>query len=177
MDRARFQHVLDSSRMGDPTALSMEDLRTRRSELQGVEVTLSYQRRMAQGRLDIVAAERRRRETGGQPLDPEGIVAQLSEILAPRTRGPGNGRLAQLLAPDPDEAETPELDAIAGPDVLASLTELTDDDLDRLVDALAEFESECSAARRQLHERIDQLQAEVVRRYRTGEATVETLLK
>lgn len=177
MNRARFQQVLDTDGEGDPAALSMVDLRARRSELQGVEVTLSYQRRMAQGRLDIVAAERRRRENGGEPLHPEGIVAQLSEILAPRTRGAGSGRLSQLLAPEPDEAETPELDAIAGPGVLASLPDLSDDGLDRLIDALAEFESQCSATRRQLHERIDALQAEVVRRYRTGEATVETLLQ
>ncbi len=177
MDRARFEHVLDSDQENDPAGLSMVDLRTRRSELQGVEVTLSYQRRMAQGRLDIVANERRRRESGGEPLDAEGIVAQLSEILSPRTRGPGTGRLSQLLAPEPDDAETPELDAIAGPDVMAALPHLTDDELEALVDALAEFEAECSAIRRRLHERIDTLQAEVVRRYRTGEATVETLLR
>ncbi len=177
MDRARFEHVLDSDHEIDPGAFSMEDLRTRRSELQGVEVALSYQRRMAQGRLDIVAAERRRRETGGDPLDAEGIVAQLSEILSPRTRGPGTGRLSQLLAPEPSDAETLELDAIAGPDVLASLPSLADDELEALVDSLAEFESECSATRRRLHEQIDRLQAEVVRRYRSGEATVETLLQ
>ncbi len=176
MDPARFEHVLGGER-GDVAGLSMEELRARRAELQGAEVTLSYQRRVAQGRLDIVAAERRRRETGGEPPDPEGMVAHLSEILAPRTRGPGPGRLSQLLAPDPAEVETPELDAIAGPDVLASLPSLGDDDLERLVAELADFEVACSTTRHRLHERIDQLQAEVVRRYRTGEATVETLLQ
>jgi hypothetical protein len=163
--------------VGDPASLSMDELRTRRGELQAVEVTLSYQRRMAQGRLDIVAAERHRRDTGGQPLDHEGIVGQLSEILAPHTRAPGSGRLSQLMAPDPDDAQTPELDGIAGPGVLASLPELTDAELGQLVDDLAEFEAQCSGLRRQLHERIDQLQHEVVRRYRTGEASVETLLQ
>ena len=177
MDRARLEHVLAAERGGDPTSLSMEELRIRRSELQTVEVTLSYQRRMAQGRLDIVAAERHRRQTGGEPLDHEGIVGQLSEILAPHTRGPGAGRLSQLLAPDPDDAQTPELDEIAGPGVLASLSELTDAQIDQLIDDLAEFESQCSSLRRELHERIDQLQHEVVRRYRTGEASVETLLQ
>lgn len=177
MDRAHVARVLDTDQVGEPATLSMEDLRSRRSELQGVEVTLSYQRRVAQGRLDIVVAERRRRESGGALLEPEGIVAQLSEILSPNTRGTGNGRLSQLLAPEPDETETPELDAIAGADVLASLSDVGDGDLDALVDDLAEFEAECSVTRRRLHEQIDALQAEVVRRYRTGEATVETLLR
>ncbi|CAN5798412.1 hypothetical protein BH24ACT2_BH24ACT2_06960 [soil metagenome] len=177
MDQARLQHVLAPEWMGDPSALSMEELRARRAELQGVEVTLSYQRRMAQGRLDIVAAERHRRDQGDAAPAPEAVVAHLTGILAPNTRGQGNGRLSQLLAPEPTEAETPELDAIAGANVLASLPTLSDEDLDRLIEDLAEFEAGCSRSRRALHDRIDSLQGEVVRRYRTGEASVETLLR
>ncbi len=177
MDLVGLDHVLAPDWIGDPATLPMHELRARRAEAQAFEVTLSYQRRVAQGRLDIVAAERRRREEGGDPLDHEQMVAQLSEILAPHTRTPGMGRLSQLLAPDPDGTDTAELDAIAGPGVLASLQDLNDDELDELVGALADFEMRCSALRRELHDRIDQLQAEVVRRYRTGEATVENLLQ
>lgn len=177
MDQARIEHVLAPEWIIDPTALPMEELRARRAELQEVEVTLSYQRRMAQGRLDIVAAERQRREHGGPPPDPDAVVAHLTDILAPNTRGQGTGRLSQLLAPEPAEAETPELDALAGPDVLASLPAMSDDGLSRLIDGLAAFEAGCSRSRRALHDRIDSLQHEVVRRYRTGEATVETLLR
>lgn len=161
----------------DPASLSMEELRVRRAEGQAVEVALSYQRRMAQGRLDIVAAERQRRTAGGEPFDHERMVAQLSEILAPRTRSPGVGRLPQLMAPEPTEAETPELDAIAGPGVFASLTERSDADIEQLVDDLAAFERRCSSLRRELHDRIDLLQAEVVRRYRSGEVSIESLLQ
>jgi hypothetical protein len=177
VDLDRLDDVLAPDWVDDPAALSMRELRERRSQAQAVEVTLSYQRRVAQGRLDIVAAERRRREEGGEALHHEQIVAQLSEILAPHTRAPGAGRLSQLLAPDAAGTETAELDAIAGPAVLASLQDLSDDDLDQLLAALADFEVRCSALRRELHDRIDLLQAEVVRRYRTGEATVENLLQ
>ncbi len=177
MDLVGLDDVLAPDWIGDPAALPMQELRARRAQAQAVEVTLSYQRRVAQGRLDIVAAERRRREEGGDLLDHEQMVAQLSEILAPHTRAPGTGRLSQLLAPDAAGTETPELDAIAGPRVLASLQDLTDDELDELVAALADFEVGCSALRRELHDRIDLLQAEVVRRYRTGEVTVENLLQ
>ena len=38
-------------------------------------------------------------------------------------------------------------------------------------------EAELSARRRTLHERIDVLQAEITRRYKTGEASVESLLR
>lgn len=177
MDQARIEHVLDPAWVPDPSSLPMEELRERRGELQEVEVTLSYQRRIAQGRLDIVAAERERRAQGGPPLDPDAVVAHLTGILAPNTRGQGIGRLSQLLAPEPTEAETPELDAIAGSEVLASLPTMSDDALDRLIKELAQFEAGCSKSRRALHDRIDSLQGEVVRRYRTGEASVDTLLR
>ena len=161
----------------NPASLSMEELRARRAEGQAVEVALSYQRRMAQGRLDIVAAERQRRAAGGEPFDHQRMVARLSEILAQRTRSPGVGRLPQLMAPEPTEAETPELDAIAGPGVLASLPERSDADIELLLEDLAAFETRCSSLRRELHDRIDLLQAEVVRRYRSGEVSIESLLQ
>lgn len=177
MDRARLDLVLAAEWVGDPASLEMDDLRAKRSELQGAEVTLSYQRRMAQGRLDIVAAERRRRRAGSQPLDRDHIVAELTQILAPSTRAPGSGRLSRLLAPAPPEAETPEIDHLAGPEILAALPELSDAALDELITALSAVEARCSALRRQLHDRIDLLQGEVVRRYRDGEATVESLIR
>jgi uncharacterized small protein (DUF1192 family) len=39
------------------------------------------------------------------------------------------------------------------------------------------YEHDVSGRRRALHERIDVLQAEITRRYRTGEASVETLFR
>lgn len=177
MDQERLDHVLAPGWMGDPTTIAMEELRTRRAELQELEVTLSYQRRMTQGRLDIVAAERQRRSQGGPPPEPEAVVAHLTEILSPNTRGGGVGRLSQLLAPDPDGVETPDLDAIAGPATLASLPTMSEADLSQLIETLAELEASTSKCRRALHDRIDSLQREVVRRYRTGEASVETLLQ
>ena len=41
----------------DVTTLSMDELRAKRAESQAIETGLSYLRRLAQGRLDIVAAE------------------------------------------------------------------------------------------------------------------------
>src|SRR5690242_10810807 len=63
------------------TALSMDELRAKRAESQAVEVGLSYLRRLAQGRLDIVAAEQRRRAEGGEPVDHDHLVESLSDIL------------------------------------------------------------------------------------------------
>ncbi|MCU1376537.1 MAG: hypothetical protein JWO68_3823 [Actinomycetia bacterium] len=177
MDSAQLDRVLADDYVGDVTALPMEDLRAKRTECQAMEVGLSYQRRMAQGRLDIVAAEQRRRAEGGPAPDPDDLVRNLAATLADRQRPPGNGRLPQLMAPEATEVDTDELDAIAGPGTLVRLAEVSDADLAALVEGVSAYEHDVSGRRRSLHERIDALQAEITRRYRTGEASVETLLR
>ena len=169
--------VLADDYVGDVTALSMEELRAKRAECQALEVGLSYRRRLAQGRLDIVAAEQRRRAEGAPPPDDDDLVRNLAATLADRSRPAGNGRLPQLLAPDEDSIDTDELDAIARPGAMARITESGDDELAALVEKLSAYEADASKQRRALHERIDVLQAEITRRYRTGEASVESLLR
>jgi hypothetical protein len=175
VDEGRLEQVLAD--LGDVTKLPMDDLRARRADAQELEVVLSYQRRVAQGRLDIVAAEQQRRATGGDPPSADELVRSLTATLSDRSRGPGNGRLPQLLAPESAEVETAQLDTIVGPGSLVRLTEIGDDQLADVVEALSAYEADVSTRRRALHERIDQLQAEITRRYRTGEASVETLLR
>ena len=155
----------------------MEELRAKRAEAQTTETGLSYLRRLAQGRLDIVAAEQRRRTEGGDPLDHEHLVEGLSDILGDHLKAPGNGRLPQLLGPDLDEVDTSSLDAIAGPGRIGHLVDLADDELASLLEQLAAYETDVSARRRGLFEQIDALQAEITRRYKSGEASVESLLQ
>src|SRR5688572_10879508 len=155
----------------------MDELRAKRAESQTIEVGLSYLRRLAQGRLDIVAAEQRRRVDGGEPVDHEHLVESLSDILGDHLVAPGNGRLPQLMTPDLEAFDTGPLDAIAGPNRLSNLGDCTDEDLADLVEKLSAFEAEVSAERRTLFATIDALQAEITRRYKTGEASVESLLQ
>src|SRR4051812_33524495 len=107
----------------------MEELRATRAEAQGVEVGLSYLRRLAQGRLDIVAAEQRRRIDGAPSLDHDTLVAGLSDILGDHILAPGNGRLPQLMGPDLDTVDTNRIDEIAGPSRLSSLADASAEDL------------------------------------------------
>ena len=53
---------------------------------------------------------------------------------------------------------------------------VTDGDLARAGEQLAALELEVSSLRRLLFDRIDTLQAELTRRYRDGETTVDDLL-
>jgi len=67
----------------------ISEIRAMRAEGQSIENGMSYVRRVAQGRIDIVAAEMLRRRDGGDPADLSDLVARLPDILADRGRGAG----------------------------------------------------------------------------------------
>jgi hypothetical protein len=175
---AALADLLDPGYLGDLPARSIEEVRAMRSECQQVETGLSMLRRMVQGRLDIVGVELTRRAEGGDPTDLPDLIALLPEVLSDRTHAPGVGRLPQLMAPGelPPELEA-ELEAIGGAGAVSDLPSLTDDALHALAEELAAFEQKVSGQRGALFERIDALQAEITRRYKTGEATVDSLLQ
>lgn len=175
MSSDRLERVLDTAYVSELESIDMDELRIRRAESQELETALSYVRRLAQGRLDIAGAELTRRTEGGDPTDVHDLVAQLPGILADRIHAPGFGRLPTLMAPGADADFSGELDEVVA-NRLDRLTELSDDEVRALIDDLQAFEQEVSARRRQLHEQIDKLQHEIIRRYRTGEASVESLL-
>jgi hypothetical protein len=170
--------ILDASYLDDLGGRSTDDVRSMRAECQEVETGLSYLRRVVQGRLDIIDAELERRRGGGDPGDLSDLIERLPEILGDHLRAPGNGRLPATLGqgrPDPElEAK---LDAIVAEIDLDATNDVDDASLSAARDALADLEGEVSSRRRALFDRIDALQAELTRRYKTGEATVESLLR
>ena len=170
--------LLDPGYLGDLPGREMDEVRTMRAECQEVETGLSLLRRVVQGRLDIVGLELQRRAEGGDPEDLPDLIARLPELLSDRTRSPGVGRLPQIMAPGelPEELEA-QLDAIVGDGHLADLPSVDDAALQTMTDQLTEFEQRVSGYRRELFERIDALQAEITRRYKTGEASIDSLLQ
>ncbi len=171
-------HLLDPGYLGDLPSRSMDDVRLMRTECQEVETGLSLLRRLAQGRLDIVGVELTRRAQGGDPSDLPDLIARLPVVLSDRTRAPGVGRLPQMMTPGPQPPELEaELDAIVGAGHITELPSLSDEELRGMADALEAFEHKVSRHRHDLFERIDALQAEITRRYKTGEANVDSLLQ
>jgi hypothetical protein len=173
-----LETVLDPGYLGDLPARSMDEVRSMRSECQEVETGLSLLRRVVQGRLDIVGLELTRRAEGGDPQDLPDLIARLPEVLSDRTHAPGVGRLPQIMAPgELPAALEAELDGIVGTGHLAELPTVEDAQLRTMADELAAFEQKVSGHRHDLFERIDALQAEITRRYKTGEASVDSLLQ
>lgn len=170
--------VLDPAYVADLPGKDLDEVRSRRDQAQRLENGVSYLRRLAQGHLDIVTHERTRRRDGGEPGDLSALIGELPDILAEHTRGPGLARPPQDLDPTvvPEELQA-ELDAIVGEADLADLPTLDDAALDELAERLAGFEGLVSSRRQALHACIDALQEEVKRRYRDGEADVDSLLR
>lgn len=169
--------ILADDYLGDVSSLDIAEVRERRAACKEVETGLSYLRRLVQGRLDVVAAERDRRSEGGSGEDLEDLITRLPKLLAGSTRSPGTGRLPQSLGTGTvDDDLAAELDDIIGHTHLREPDRLSDDELQTAADELAEFERRVSDQRRSLFDRIDALEAELTRRYKSGEASVDSLL-
>jgi hypothetical protein len=177
MDDPKLARVTDPAYLTGITELPIEQIRTMRDECQSIEHALSYVRRLAQGRLDIVGAELERRRAGGDPTDLSALIARLPDILADRVQGSGLPRPPQGRTPDGEDDYTAELDAILSAANVASVTDLGDDELRSVQHQLEVFETATSSRRHRIHGVIDALQAEVTRRYRSGEASVDSLLR
>jgi hypothetical protein len=156
----------------DPTTLSLEELRDVRARLQHEDDVVSYARRVAQARLDLVNAETQRRLRGERNLD---LSSELRVVLSQHLTG-GPARPPRPTDDLSDDPLSQELDAVCADNGFSRLEDLTSDELRTLAAALSEYEQRVSADRRDRFERLDTFSAELVRRYREGEASVDGLL-
>lgn len=173
--------LTSSDYLADLTDRPMDDVRSMRSDCQSYENATSFLRRMVQGRLDLVGAELARRRAGAEPLELADLVASLGDVMT--GDGPVDGEVSYARPPQdlaPADIEDPlsdELEAILPAARLSELPEIDEVELQKLTDDLGGLEDRVSTQRRDLHTVIDALQAEITRRYRTGEASIESLLK
>jgi hypothetical protein len=113
----------------------------------------------------------------GPTTGPAGLLFDMPDILSDGA-GPGSrGRMVEVEEPGPLAlALMDQLDAAASPGRLSGLDDLDRPALGDLFESLRGVEVELSSARRRLHDRIDTIQDEIARRYRDGEATIDSLL-
>ncbi|MBI4729608.1 MAG: aerial mycelium formation protein [Acidobacteria bacterium] len=163
--RRRIDRILAPEFLDGLGGISLPDLRSKRTECVEEETLLSYERRLLQGRLDILEAELRRRsgeETGS-------IVERLAEILADEPR-PSRGAFPQAVALPSFDNPRRRVEKLVSDDTLASLPELPDDRVREIVEALRSAEQAVSEQRREVQRVLDEVTGEVGRRYKTGEA-------
>ncbi|HLT96216.1 MAG TPA: hypothetical protein VK070_05445 [Acidimicrobiia bacterium] len=153
--------------------LPLDEVRRRRDLAEEVERELSYYRRLIHGRMDLLAFEMRRRR--GE--ESRSLIEALPEILAAGiTAGdntPGTTRHLTVDLDLPEVTGRRDIDHILEDDALTRVTSMTEGELGELQLALADAEKVISRQRRQLHEVIDRLQAEIIDRYKRGLAGAE----
>ncbi len=170
----------------DPSAISglatrpIAELREVRIACAEVERDVSLVRRMAQGRLDIVGHEFRRRKGTDSEAAVDSLLFDLPELMTDDNVGGGaipGARPIDVSEPGAAAGELlGQLDSHASPSVLSGIQDVSEPQLREIFERIRAFEVEMSGIRRQLHERIDSVQSEIARRYRDGEASVDSLL-
>jgi hypothetical protein len=165
--RRRADVILEPSYVEGLADKTIEDVRAMHEECLEVETEVSYVRRLAQGRMDIVQAELDRRAAGGTIGD---LIAALPQILAddgPRS-DPATSRLPRHLAPAPAIEWKRGLEHLITDATLVNLPTLSEDELQSTLGQLRELESETSTRRRALHDVIDQIEGELTTRHAVG---------
>jgi hypothetical protein len=177
MPQFEVAEALDPSYLSGLEAIPMPELRAKRAACAELETELSYLRRLAQARIDLILAESERRRRGLSEGTDE-LVERLPQILGEHSRADGPGRMPAFLAPAEGEQLrlTARIDKLLPADQLGSLGALSPGRLAELLETLRQLERDVSGERRALHDILDRLQEELVRRYRDGEASVDALL-
>ena len=175
LKRRRIEVVTDDAYLEGIADVSVEELKQMRDDCRDIENEVSFERRLCQGRIDILSAELDHRAgTAGD------VISRLPEIWADEM-GSGDSTLPSR-APDrsiPDSAGIPRrrVEEIAGEQTLARLGEMSEDEIKDIIDRLAKHEKTLSQRRKKLHDVVDRVQAEIVSRYSKGEADPDSMLR
>ena len=148
---------------------SVEELRADRAECQEAERELSFERRLCQARMDILSAEIEQRQ--GRASQP--LVERLPQILAKEDAPRSDGLPTR--APDssiPRNADVPRrrVDEIIEEQALARLFDVPEAELRTIIESLSAHEKRVSEQRKRVHEVVDAIQEEIVKRYTSGQA-------
>jgi hypothetical protein len=136
---------------------SVAEIRAQRNALQAEEDAISFVRRLAQGRLDLVQDEERRRATGTET--PVGSLADRLADVFGQQHGGGSARPPRETNIPADHPLVKELDELCEHYEFESLENLDPKSLSELAGALSMFEKSCSQLRHDLFEKIDALTA------------------
>jgi hypothetical protein len=172
--KRRIDRVLDPRFVADVEGLGLDELRSRRGEAEAEEQSISYLRRVLQGRLDILRAELVRRARGDHGMT--GLVAGLPGILSDAKPGSFTA-VPKIHPPEPSDHHRRRIDRLVSDETVARLPDLEAEELTQAVEVLTRTEEAVSANRRAVQQVVDLLRGELARRYRNGTASVAQLLE
>jgi hypothetical protein len=172
--RRSVDRIVDPSYLENLQTMPMDELRKKKVECEGLESEVSYARRLIQGKLDILRHSVERLADGNR-LGIAEMVEDLPGILSDGASGSGS-RLPRIMAPMNADNQRREVERLASTADLARLEELSSHEIAEIVLRLSEAEKETSQRRRRIQQVMDQLTAELVRRFREGQEDPTALL-
>jgi hypothetical protein len=159
----RIDRVLAPEYLADLDRRSLDELRDMDQECGEIESELSYVRRLAQARIDIIQAEIDRRASGGSLGD---LVDSLSKILADDTPrpDPASTRFADPSTSASEINFNRGLERLISDATLANLPTLSEAELQTALEQLRELEQAVSTSRSALHTVKDALAHDLAQR-------------
>lgn len=175
--KRRIDRILAQGYLEGLEDRSTDEIRRARDECEEEESGISFARRLLQGRLDIIRAEVLRRRDEGND-EAVSILGRLPTILGDEGggTGPRSARATRYLVPPSVQYHRRDVDQIADDQSLANIRTRSLAELRELVAELSGKEQQLSRTRRVLLDRIDALQEELIRRYKSGAANVGEVL-
>lgn len=167
-----IERITEAEYLVDLSTRPLDEVRAMREDCHEVENAASYVRRFAQARLDMLL----NMQSGSSINEIPTVLIAHEEI--PSYQG------GTSVSPRPQKDFSPnhlaerlldELDRVA-PIAQFPVAENDPEFAKSLIAQLTDFERSISTTRHQIHDVIDTVQGEVVRRYRDGEASVDGLL-
>jgi hypothetical protein len=170
--RRKIDAVLDPTYLQDIDEATPDLLREKLKDARTEEDSLSYVRRNLHGRLDLLRAELELRH-GGRGTD------RSVELLTAALSGPGSsgrGGRAGLGLRAAAVAGRRGVERVLSEDHLAKLPDLTDAEIEDIVNRVMDAERVLSEDRQRLFAVIDVIEAELAKRYKDGlEPSLERL--
>ncbi len=173
--RRLVDRIIDPSYIEGYEARSIDELRQLRDECAEGENEVSFERRLCQARIDILSAELDQRSGDASGGD---LISRLPQILAEERSGEAKlpERAPNLSIPRNTDIPRRRVEEIVGEQTLARLAQVPTEEIRKIIESLGQHERNLSEKRRKVHEVMDALQKEIVRRYTSGEADPDALL-
>lgn len=175
--RRLVDRIIDASYLEGFEDRSIDELRALRDECAEGENEVSFERRLCQARIDILSAELDQRSGNAAGGD---LISRLPQILAEeRAAGAATlpSRAPNLSIPRNTDIPRRRVEEIVGEQTLARLAQVPTEEIRKIIESLGDHERNLSDKRRRVHEVVDKLQTEIVRRYTSGEADPDALLR
>jgi hypothetical protein len=173
--RRLVERLVDPSFREGLRERSLTELRAARAECHEGETELSFERRLCQARIDILSAEIEQRRGGATGT----LVERLPQILATDRTGQDGlpARAPDVSIPRNADIQRRRVEEIVGEQALARLSDVPEEELKSIISSLAKHEAAVSERRKRVHEVMDEIQEEIVRRYTSGEADPSEALR